>query len=313
MSFSADDINGMLKTYEQDSKTRMDIGRISFLIYEYTSGYPFLVSRICKIMDEKLPKIMHDSDKQVIWSKEGFLKAVNMLLAEKNTLFESMTNKINDYPELRSIIYALLFYGSEIPYNALTEAIQIAELFGFIKNESSKAVISNRIFETVLYNYFLSKELADSKIYHSALERKNQFIQNGRLDMKLILQKYVIAFNDLYGDQDQQFIEEAGRRYFLLFLKPIINGTGNCYVEARTRNMRRTDIIVDYLGEQYIIEIKIWHENEYNSRGEKQLSDYPDYYHLNKGYLISYCFNKYKQPGVTEIRIGSKVLVEAVV
>ena len=33
--------------------------------------------------------------------------------------------------------------------------------------------------------------------------------------------------------------EENGRRFFLLFLKPIINGVGNYYVEARTRDMRR--------------------------------------------------------------------------
>lgn len=31
-------------------------------------------------------------------------------------------------------------------------------------------------------------------------------------------------------------------------LKPIINGIGNYYIEAQTRDGRRTDIIVDYLG-----------------------------------------------------------------
>lgn len=47
--------------------------------------------------------------------------------------------------------------------------------------------------------------------------------------MKLILEKFVIHFNDLYGDREQDFYEEEGRRYFLLYLKPIINGTGNYY------------------------------------------------------------------------------------
>lgn len=32
-----------------------------------------------------------------------------------------------------------------------------------------------------------------------------------------------------------------------------------------------TDVIVDYMGQQYIIEMKIYHGNEYNLRGEKQL------------------------------------------
>lgn len=96
-------------------------------------------------------------------------------------------------------------------------------------------------------------------------------------------------------------------------LRPIISGTGNYYVEARTRDFRRTDVIVDYKGEQFIIEMKIWYGDEYNSRGEQQLIDYLDYYHQNKGYLLIFNFNKKKQVGIHEIVIGSKTLIEAVV
>ena len=46
MSFSKDDIEGMLMDYEKDYHTGMDVLEIAGLIYDYTSGYPFLVSRI---------------------------------------------------------------------------------------------------------------------------------------------------------------------------------------------------------------------------------------------------------------------------
>jgi hypothetical protein len=105
----------------------------------------------------------------------------------------------------------------------------------------------------------------------------------------------------------------VGRRYFLLYLKPIINGIGNYYIEAQTRNMERTDVIVDYNGEQFIIEMKIWHGNAYHTRGEEQLADYLNYYHLQKGYMLSFNFNKKKEIGVKEIVVGDKILVEAVV
>ena len=68
-----------------------------------------------------------------------------------------------------------------------------------------------------------------------------------------------IYFNELYGGNDNTFIEEEGRKYFLLYLRPIINGVGNYYIEAQTREQKRTDVIVDYCGERYIIELKIWH------------------------------------------------------
>ena len=128
-----------------------------------------------------------------------------------------------------------------------------------------------------------------------------------------ILEKFVEYFDDIYGDRDEKFLEADGRRYFMLFLKPIINGTGNYYIEARTRNDEQTDMIIDYLGQQYIIEMKIWHGNAYNERGEKQLSDYLEYYHVDKGYMLSFNFNKNKKIGVKEVVLGEKLLIEAVV
>lgn len=72
-------------------------------------------------------------------------------------------------------------------------------------------------------------------------------------------------------------------------------------------------MIVDYLGEQFIVELKIWHGNEYNERGEEQLAGYLDYYHKEKGYMLSFNFNKNKNIGVHEIKAGNKTIVEAVV
>lgn len=314
MSFSAKDIAGMLAEYESDHHTGMNIKMISGFIYDYTSGYPFLVSRICKLIDERIAGTTDFPTKADAWTKEGFLEAIKMLLAEKNTLFESLVGKLNAYPELKSLLYSLLFLGQSIMYNPDNEAIDMAIMFGFAKEDNGTVVIANRIFETRLYNLFLTMpEVQSSSIYKAALQSKNQFIQNGRLNMELVLEKFVEHFDDLYGDMKQEFLEEDGRRYFLLYLRPIINGTGNYYIESRTRNMERTDVIVDYQGEQFVVELKIWRGNAYHTRGEAQLSEYLDYYHLKKGYMLSFNFNKKKQLGITEISLGDKILIEAVV
>lgn len=313
MSFSARDIAGMLAEYEKDHGTGMDMQSISEEIYDYTGGYPFLVSRICKLIDERVAGSAGFPDRTAAWTKPGVTEAVKMLLSEKNTLFESLVGKLDTYPELRELIYALLFHGNTIPYNSLNKTIEMAEMLGFIKDLSGNTVISNRIFETVLYNLFLSEEALSSGIYQAALQEKNRFVIDGHLNMDFVLERFVVHFNDLYGDLKETFLEEAGRRYFLLYLKPIINGTGNYYIEARTRNMERTDVVVDYNGEQFVIELKLWRGNSYNERGEEQLSGYLAHYHLNKGYMISFNFNKKKQVGVKKIVFGEKVLVEAIV
>ena len=241
------------------------------------------------------------------------MEAVKMLLSESNTLFDDMKKKIDDFPELRKMLYEILYNGKNYSYVIDDFSVDIAEMFGYIRQENQKIIISNRIFETRLYNLFAFEEGKNSEIYSVASADKNQFVKDGHLNMKRILERFVVHFTDLYGNNDEKFLEKEGRKYFLFYLKPIINGTGNYYVEAQTRDERRTDVIVDYHGEQFVIEMKIWHGEEYNQRGEIQLTDYLEAFHLEKGYLLSFNFNKKKEIGVKEIQIGNKSIIEAIV
>lgn len=313
MSFSAVDISGMLMQYESDHCTRMDIKGVSELLYEYTSGYPFLVSRICQIIDERVAGSDGFPDKASAWTRAGFLEAVKILLLEKNTLFESLANKLTEYPKLRDMLYMILFSGNQISFNHDNYVIDLAAMLGFVKNEQGMMVIANRIYETRLYNLFLSEEETDSRIFAAGAMDKNRFIQNGILDMGLVLKRFMACWEELYSLADEKFIEDNGRKFFLLFLKPIINGVGNYYIESRTRDNGRTDVIVDYHGRQYIVEIKIWRGDEYNRRGEEQLIKYMDAYHVQKGYLLSFNFNKKKTTGTKEFRFGDRTIFEVVV
>lgn len=314
MNFSKEDIMGMLLEYESDHHTRMNIDELSTLLYNYTSGYPFLVSRLCKLLDEEICPKKFDGNKQLTWTRSGFQEAVKLLLNEKNTLFESLTEKLISFPKLSKILQTLLFTGKNIPYNFYESSINIATMFGFVKNQNGNLAVANRIFDTWLYNFYLSSsEMHEKEIYKTSLQYKNQFIINGNLNMRHILERFVIHFHDLYGNCNEQFLEEEGRKYFLLYLRPIINGTGNYYIESQTRDLKRTDIIIDYNSNQYIIEMKIWHGDEYNHRGEQQLISYLNDYHQTKGYMISFNFNKKKEIGVKELIIDDKILIEATV
>lgn len=302
MSFSPKDIEGMLEQYENDHKTGMNIEKISQLIYDYTSGYPVLVTEFCKIMDES-----------VGWSEQGVIEANKQILIKKTPLFESLIGKLEDNEFLRKLLYGILFKGQKIPYNPDDATIDDAFMYGFVKNEHGLIEVANRVFEVRIYNWFISIETTDSLIFAEGVNDKNQFISGNQLNVELILEKFIQHFNEIYGSQPDKFKEDDGRKLFLLYLRPIINGTGNYYIEAQTRDQRRTDVIVDYLGKQYIIELKIWHGDEYNTKGEQQLSEYLDYYHIDKGYLLSFNFNKNKQSGMHTIELNGRTIIEAIV
>ena len=312
MDLSESGIKGMLEDYESENHTGMNTAKMAKLISEYTSGYPFLVSRLCLIMDEKLNKN---------WTEAGFLEAVKIILNEKNTLFDDMNKKLNDFPDMAEMLRRILYDGEKISYNPDDRSLEIAKMFNFIKNEGGKVLLSNRIFETRMYNYFEFEAEKnggrDNEIISNGSIDKPLFIKDGHLDMTKILERFCVHFNEIYDTKDEKFIEKQGRKFFLFFIKPIINGTGNFYVEAQTRDERRMDLVVDYNSDRFVVEMKIWRGQEYNERGEEQLAEYLDYYGLEKGYLLSFCFNKNKEPGIREISVqttrGQKTLVEAVV
>ena len=313
MSFQAEQIAVMLREYEEDKHTGMDVSVISKCIYDYTSGYPYFVSAVCKIIDEELPETERFADGKNAWTKEGIAEAVKVILMEKATLFDSMAKQLDVYSDLRGMLEEVIYQGKRIPYSTLVRSVNLGLMFGYVKADDGYITVANRIFEMALLDMFMAEEACQSEAYRYGQRDRNQFICNGRLNMDLVLEKFVEHYNDIYGESDEKFIEAYGRKFFLLYLKPIINGTGNYYLEAHTRDARRTDVIVDYLGEQFIVELKIWHGNEYNERGEAQLTGYLDYYHQQKGYMLSFIFNKRKEVGIKEIQIGDKIIMEAVV
>lgn len=303
MSLPADGIAQMLAEYKQDHRLDFDEKSVGQMIRDYTAGYPFLVSRICQIIDSQ----------DYGWDKEGVLKAVHDLLLERNTLFDDMIKKLDEYPELKDTLKNVLYSGTRYPYNPDEKYMQIATMFNFASNINGTFVISCRLIETRLYNYFLA-EGKQSSIYKNGELDKNQFIHDGHIDMRHLIEQFTVHFNEIYRPgHDDHFVEENGRQIFLTYLRPIINGVGNYYCEAQTRDLTRTDVVVDYMGHQYIVELKIWRGNAYNERGEKQLSEYLDFYHLQTGYMVSFCFNKNKQTGIKEVMVGERKLWEAVV
>lgn len=282
MSFSPGQIAGMLREYETDHQTGMDEKYISELIYEYTSGYPVLVSGICKWIDEELIGTKEFPDAASAWTYEGVTESAGNLLKASSPLFESMIRQITQTPELGEMLKSILFEGESVSFNPDNAVLSLAAMFGYVKSENGQVKVSNRIFETRLYNYFLSLEETESAACKDARENINEFVKNGCLDMELLLRKFVKHFSSVYADNDQSFVEKYGRKIFLLYLKPVINGTGHYYIEAQTRDMKRTDIIVDYLGQISVIECKIWHGQKYNEDGEKQFLEYLDRYDLKK-------------------------------
>ena len=165
MSFSVEQIRAMLEEYEAEHHTGMDLTAVAQDIYGYTSGYPYLVSAICKDLDEEITDA---------WTREGIIEAVKLLLNKNIPLFGSMVRHISEYPDLKNMLHAMLFLGEQVAYNPDNKMIDLACMFGYTVNDHGSVRMANRIFEMRLYNLFLSEEELASIISKKAKQDKNQ-------------------------------------------------------------------------------------------------------------------------------------------
>ncbi len=283
MSFSSAEIATMLREYEADNHTGLDIAVIADEIYAYTSGYPYLVSRICKLIDEDL-----DRD----WTTNGIQKAVKLFLNTSSTLVDDIGKNLENNSEIYEMLYGILINGNKKQYQVTDTAISVAAMYGIIKNHEGNVVVSNRIFEVLIYNHFISKDERQTQTPKITGVMTYDVIRNGHLDMALCLEKFAKHYSEIFSECDKNFFEKNGRQVFLTYLKPLINGQGFYHIESQLRDQRRMDIVVDYGKEQFILELKLWHGEQKHEEAYAQLAAYLDAKDANKGYLLTFDFRK---------------------
>jgi len=155
MSFNPAEIASMLNGYESDHHTGMNIQAIAYEIYNYTSGYPFLVSKICWHIDETLDKN---------WTIDGVKNAVERILQEKNPFFDELIEVIENDGKLYKLLYDVLIEDQWRFFFHGNSTVDIAYTYGIIKRKNDKILISNKIFEIFLRDYFISKNETKQKI-----------------------------------------------------------------------------------------------------------------------------------------------------
>jgi hypothetical protein len=127
----------MLTEYEADYHTGMVLGAVSERLYYHTSGYPFLVSALCKMIHEK----------NLGWNEIGADTAAVLLTQETNTLFDDVIKNVKNNPGFADIVNAILIQGKDIPYVISDRDVSLGFMYGIFKREGARVAISNRIYE----------------------------------------------------------------------------------------------------------------------------------------------------------------------
>jgi hypothetical protein len=284
MEFVPAEIVYMLRQYSEAENVQMDFEAISERLYYYTSGYPFLISKLCKIIAEDL--LPQKSD-QSCWTLDDVEESVQLLLKEEqNTNFDSLIKNLENNEDLYQLVFATLVDGAFIPFNPDEPMIRLGRMYGIFK-AGNPLQIHNRIYEQRIYNFMVAirlRQMLSQQEYKSL--GANYTLPDGSLDFGLVLRKFQSFMKEQYSKRDNPMKEREWRLIFLSFLKPIINGHGYAFKEVETSEEKRLDIVVTYLQWRYIIELKRWSGEKSHERGLNQLADYLDIHGVSEGWLL---------------------------
>lgn len=303
MSFSPTEIQTMLDDYEREYQLCMDTVLLSHEIFRFTNGYPFLVSNICKIIDERLNKN---------WTLTGIQEAVKRTMKEDSVLHQDLTKNLSANQELSDLLYDVLILGRRRSFAIGDPNISLAVLYGYIQEGNEAVKLANKIFEAWISNYFIAQD--ERKNTHEIRNLTFQeVLKNGRFNMELFLVKFAEYFNDVFTTRDETFLERQGRLFFLLCLKPFLNGQGFYYIESENTDLGKMDVVVNYSNEEFIIELKRWDGEAKNKKAYTQLLNYMEHRKASTGYLLNFDFRQRKQIRSQRLSFHDKAIFEVFV
>jgi len=291
MSFSAKEIETMLVDYENDHHTGMNISEIAWEIRFYTSGYPYLVSRICLLIERDLDRN---------WTLEGVQEAIMIILDENSTLFDDLFKKIEENEGLYSLMFDLTIGKIKLTYNADNPPTKFGLMFGFLSKGADGLKVHNLIFEIRIANYFASRNATEWRKNKIIQTSANEIIKDNVFNMELCLTRFKMHYAEIYTAKDTDFLERDGKLIFLTYLKPLLNNTGFYHFEPETRDHGKIDLVIDYLKQQFIVELKLWYGESKHKAAYEQLANYLKSKNMDSGYLLTFDFRQQGDESLSE-------------
>ncbi|MEA2012310.1 MAG: AAA family ATPase [Verrucomicrobiota bacterium] len=296
-TFSAKEIEKMIVDYAKEHSFNMNSSEIAKLLFFYTSGNPFLVSKFCQLIDEKFAGL-----KNIAWTVSNIADAYKYLIDGNYTTtnFDDVDKNLENNEDLFNLVEDIVINGGNHRFNISNPVISKGKTYGILsQNSTGQCDVSNKVYEFRIMDYMLSKQ--QTRENQLNLYATTKFKENDELNISLILEKFQLFMKEHNSSKDNSFLEKNGRMLLMSFFRPIINGKGFMFKENVTSEDRKMDLVITYNDKRYVIELKIWYGEKYLSDGIEQLCEYLDSYNLDEGHILIYNFNKNKKYEIKQV------------
>ncbi len=182
----------------------------------------------------------------------------------------------------------LLFTDQAIPFSVHEPDIAYLYANGVIDDIKGDAGVLVPLYSKVLITVFRPLLNGEIEHYVTAHDTFSEYVTQGGLNIKAILNKYRKYIRKRgFRAFDTEHLKEAAWHYSLDgFINFFIERLGGqTFIEVPS-GRGRTDILILYQGQKYIIETKIFTDDSYFQKGKRQLAEYLDSESIGDGYYV---------------------------
>lgn len=258
--------------------------------------------------------VSRSQGKKVI-SYEDYLRVEDWYLTE--VIDKNVSNILKYAKKYRTFVEKLLFTEEDIHFDIDREETKILHTNGLIKkDERGNIEFWVPLYKKRLYKAFYPYTNGEKQYFFNRIENFFDLVKDGQIDFDFLIQNYkdyvkrrsFKAFREKdpktgeYKSLKEAALKYSFETYISLFLQHL---EAKSYTEAGT-GLELSDIIINYLGKEYVVEAKVYRYPFQIQTGLKQLAYYCRSLSISEGIYLIFASNQLPVKGIAE---GIKIRV----
>lgn len=298
--FTNEETFELLGQHETETEQLFDPS-VKAKISEITANQPGLVNGFARQLVENNP------DKKALTLEDYFI-IEDWYLTE--AIDKNISNIINKAQQYRLFVERLLYTESKIQFQIHRPEIKLLYTNGLIKKDKEGNVAFRvPIYQKCLYSAFYPYLNGEKNHIKAEADIDVYITPEGHLDMDKIVENYKIYATRrgfrYFREKDEQgnfiSLKEAALMYsFDTFVNAIVSlAGGKTYLEPTTA-LGRSDLLINYKNQEYVVETKVYSDTVQFADGKKQLAYYIKSLSLTTGIYLVFVRSTITNPKIVE-------------
>ena len=303
--FTKQEVFELLEQHEAETGQKFAT-EVKEKIYAITVGQPGLVNGFAARLVE-------------LYGQKPVINYMDYLAVEDWYLYKALdknvANVINKAKKHQKFLEELLFLERKVRFDIDTEEIRFFYINGLIKDDAEGHVTFwVPLYKKRLQKYFYPKMNGEAQSIQSNIWIEKYLTADNQLDMNKIIREYQAyakkrGFRPFFvtdTDGNAVGLREAALMYsFETFIQSFLTALkGKSYLEPHVA-LGRSDLIINILDSEWVIEAKIFYNAAQYTDGKTQLAYYINSLGLNRGIYLVFVDKQVINPYVFE---GTEVI-----